>query len=105
MKKLNIKKGLLGFGIGFGATLLLYNATQPKKMSSQQLTEKIIHATPNGGKIIGTWLCSVEENNPAISEKPFIRGGVTVEKNYERSRYTFIIEPIHGEILSVEQTL
>lgn len=102
---MRIKKGLLGFGLGFGATFLAYELLKNPNMTPQELTERMIHATPGGGKIIGTWLCTVEENDPSIYDKPFFRGGVTAEKNFERTRYTFIIEPKFGEILHVEQIL
>ena len=100
---MSIKKGLLGFGLGFGATVLAYELLKAQNMSPEELTKRMIHATPSGGKIIGTWICTGEENNPNIYDKPFFRGGVTAEKNFERTQYTFIIDPKQGEILSIEQ--
>lgn len=100
---MDLKKGLIGFGIGFGATVLAYEMRQKKNMSLRDLTNRMMHATPNGGKIIGTWLSSIPENDPSIHEGAFYRGGVTTMTNYEKIHYAFLIEPKNGEVLKVEQ--
>lgn len=100
---MDLKKGLIGFGIGFSASVLIYEMLKKKNLSSRELTDRMIQATPGDGKITGTWLASIPETDPTICEETFYRGGVTALKNHETLRYEFLLNPENGEILQVEQ--
>lgn len=102
MMKVNVKRLLVGIGIGVSIGLLLRPSIEQKKLTPEKALKLVKKTVSQTHKITGSWIHMIPEQvTRQNTTYEVYRGGISAKEGDDTKQYEFLVDRATGTLLDL----